>query len=917
MDRNLSGRWNFCTDENKVGIKEKWHLKSFSQTIHLPGTMEENGYGEVPAPSKKGLTHELEYSGWAWYQTRFSLSQWESAQCITFFMEKIPRDSFVWVDDKFYGTFNNLCTPHEYNLSGLTAGEHRLTVMIDNSNEVAGDELTSLKEEDDTIYNNVCIHLYTNFDSKIKNPSGGHGKYCFNGILGDIKLVFKPKFHILRANITPHLKNNSADITVNLINTDNVVGAASLDVFCDGDSIHKDIALTGEREQIETITLTFSKPIHAWDEFNPVCYTFYIQSTLNGVMDNQIIQCGLREITTDGHHIFINGNRLFIRATLEGDAYPLTGYEPLDKAFWTRAFTILKTYGLNGMRMHTFIPPRAAFEAAEELGFYLQIEIPGTSCPVKDEPEVVSEFLWSELKRALELYGNYACFMFMAMGNEQFIFDSDKEFLARHQKVIMEKVAYAQQADPRHLYSCTAHPYTDNRNDDFFVVATKGKHVLNGIRWGGPDPITTSRFNLEQPSTMVNFEQGILEIEKPSITHEVGQWAVYPNFAEMHKYTGVLKPKNYEMFASELEENGILHQNKDFVYNSGMLSTILYKEEIESALRTPDLSGFYLLDIHDYPGQGTSTVGLLDCFFDSKGLFTPEEFRQCCSPVVPLCSFERYTFVSGDEISLTPSVANYSNATVEGDMAISVTDESGKVVFSSRFNGTSPCGQLTVFEKQVFAPETDAAKKLTITFCVGDDSYKNAWNIWVYPKFLPQLDDGVHIVTSLDDATQQLLKQGERVLYVHPFGTHPENGVRGCFTTQFWNPFMKPQEALNGILCDPSHPLFKDFPTESYTNYQWWEIIMKSYPFYMDALPKEFFPIVQLVPGIKDNKKIGLIWECAVESGKLLVCTADLFNVTDRVAAKQLKYSILRYMNSNDFAPEATLSFELLQQVLR
>ena len=245
MDRNLSGRWNFCTDENKVGIKEKWHLKSFSQTIHLPGTMEENGYGEVPAPSKKGLTHELEYSGWAWYQTRFSLSQWESAQCITFFMEKIPRDSFVWVDDKFYGTFNNLCTPHEYNLSGLTAGEHRLTVMIDNSNEVAGDELTSLKEEDDTIYNNVCIHLYTNFDSKIKNPSGGHGKYCFNGILGDIKLVFKPKFHILRANITPHLKNNSADITVNLINTDNVVGAASLDVFCDGDSIHKDIALTG------------------------------------------------------------------------------------------------------------------------------------------------------------------------------------------------------------------------------------------------------------------------------------------------------------------------------------------------------------------------------------------------------------------------------------------------------------------------------------------------------------------------------------------------------------------------------------------------------------------------------------------------------------------------------------------------
>jgi len=528
----------------------------------------------------------------------------------------------------------------------------------------------------------------------------------------------------------------------------------------------------------------------------------------------------------------------------------------------------------------------------------------------------VTAYLWSELKRTLEQYGNYASFFFMAMGNEQLV-SNDEAFLKRHQALLMEKVAYAKEADPRHLYTCTAHPHTDGRNDDFYLVATKDELVLNGIRWGGPDPITTSRFGTQKPSTMVDFQEGVLRMDQPVITHEVGQWAVYPNFAEMPKYTGVLKPRNYEIFARELDKNGLLHQNADFVKNSGQLSLLLYKEEIESALRTPDLSGFELLDIHDYPGQGTSTVGILDCFFDSKGLITPENFRRFCEARVPLCSFEKYVYTSGETIQLTPMFANYSKAPVKGKAQLSVALKDGTILYQSCFEAEAPKGELTIWEKQQIKLTADKAAEAVIRLEICGTELINEWRIWIYPEEIPASVTEPIIITKLDEYAKQLLEEGKDLLYIHPYGAEPENGCQGSFTSQFWNPFMKPQKTQNGLMCDPNHPIFYDFPTDSHTNYQWWEILQKSYFMYLDEMPKDYFPIVQVIPGIKENRKMGLIWEGKVGKGRILICMADLLSTDKEPASKQLLYSIKKYMSSEKFEPKRELSFEVLKNTVR
>lgn len=919
MDINLAGRWKFKMDRDRQGVAEKWYLQDFTDTILIPGTMEESGYGDIPEEINiKDLNHTRFYRGWAWYQTEFILSEQDAEQSIELYLARVQWDSFIWVDGRYIGNQNSLATAHRYALKNLSAGTHRLVILLDNSNLKTGAQQPQTEEEQaDDQGRRLTLHLHTAGDSTKKLTCGIHmDHYAFNGIVGEAKLILRPTLRIARINVYPDIHRKTATVKLRLANEQGKTGEAKLSVACEHACGEACIRLTGEAEQTACVELAFGDKMRLWDEFDPYVYTFEAKLTAEDAGDVACVRCGLRELKAEGRHIFLNDHRLFFRATLEGAAFPYTGYMPMDEAFWLRAFRILKDYGLNGMRMHSFVPPRAAFEAAEKIGFYFQVELPGTSCPGKDEDPAVTQFLWNELKRTLDEYGNYACFFFMSMGNEQLI-ASDKDFLARHQKLLTEKVAYGQQTDPRHLYTCASHPHTNGRNDDYYVVATKDEIVMNGIRWGGPEPINTSRFSLLKPSTAVDYQEGVRRIDKPVITHEVGQWAVYPNFAEMPKYTGVLKPRNYELLQAQLKEHGILHQNSEFVAQSGQLSLLLYKEEIESALRTPDLSGFELLDIHDYPGQGTSTVGILDCFFDSKGLITPEGFRRFCAPVTPLCSFDRFVYLSGETMNVTPMVANYSKNDVRATGKLSIIAGDGSAAYEQTIEIDAPAGRLTKLPAISIPLTTKQATAVTLRFESEEAGLSNEWKIWVYPECLPQTDDAPTVVTSLDEETERLLKAGKDVLLIYPQGKTPENGCPGSVTTQFWNPFMKPQETRNGLMCDPVHPLFRCFPTDSHTNYQWWEILKNAYFMYMDELPLDFFPIVQVVPGIKDNRKIGLIWECKVENGRLLVCSADLRDTTGRPAARQLRYAIEKYMTGDAFNPQKELSLQALRATLR
>lgn len=128
---------------------------------------------------------------------------------------------------------------------------------------------------------------------------------------------------------------------------------------------------------------------------------------------------------------------------------------------------------------------------------------------------------------------------------------------------------------------------------------------------------------------------------------------------EIDKYTGTLLPLNFMAVMNDLAKKGRLEKAPLYLQASGELAAVLYKEEIERALKTPGISGFQLLDLHDFPGQGTALVGLLNAFWESKGIITGRAFREFCSPVVPLLSFPKAVYTQDEIFRAEIELCNY------------------------------------------------------------------------------------------------------------------------------------------------------------------------------------------------------------------------------------------------------------------
>ena len=123
-----------------------------------------------------------------------------------------------------------------------------------------------------------------------------------------------------------------------------------------------------------------------------------------------------------GTQFVVNGRKIFLRGTLECCIFPLTGYPPTDvRRRGSGSSASAKAHGLNHIRFHSWCPPEAAFAAADELGFYYQVEMRVLGQP-GEPPSATAGRSTSgstrEADRILKAYGNHPSFLLMAYGNE-------------------------------------------------------------------------------------------------------------------------------------------------------------------------------------------------------------------------------------------------------------------------------------------------------------------------------------------------------------------------------------------------------------------------------------------------------------------------------------------------------------------
>lgn len=772
---------------------------------------------------------------------------------------------------------------HHVKFNSLKPGKQTISIRIDNR-----------KKYDISV--NDMGHGYTN-----------ETQIMWNGIIGEITLTANDKLILEDIQVYPDINNNQIRVTGTIRNRGSeTVGKLQADVAdsqaMSQASFAREISLEEGDNAIDFLC-PMGNDVALWSELNPALYDLTINLKTTSSDISESVRFGMREISRDQSSLLLNNQKIFLRGTLECCIFPLTGHPPMQKAEWLKVFDTAREWGLNHLRFHSWCPPKAAFEVADSAGFYLQVELPLWSLTVGQDP-AMNNYLYAEADRIIKEYGNHPSFCFFSMGNE---LQPDFVFLRELMTDIRNK-------DPRHLYTTTSFTFEEGHgrwpepDDDFFIT----QWTKNG--WVRGQGI----FEMESPCFNKDYVDAVKGMEVPLITHEIGQYAVYPNLKEIDKYTGVLDPLNFKGVKKELEEKGLIDKADAYLNASGKLAALLYKEEIERALKTEGCSGFQLLDLHDFPGQGTALVGLLDAFWDSKGLIDASEFSQFCSPVVPLIRYPKAAYTSNETFLGSVEIANFgASALTNQTLHWNLKTAKGEILNEGTIDRVnSPIGNSgKVGEIAIPLHQTKEAEELLLTLSMANTNHLNSWRIWVYPETLSP-DKGEVIITTTVEETEKALRAGRKVLF-NP-GYETINGLEGKFLPVFWSPVHFPKQAGSmGLLCDPSHKVFEHFPTNIHTDWQWWHLLTASKTMVIDSLYREVEPLVECVDNFANNRRLATLFEATCGNGKLIVCSMDLQNDLDSIPEKrQLLHSILTYMNSSEFAPKKNLSTEKLSSLI-
>ena len=622
-----------------------------------------------------------------------------------------------------------------------------------------------------------------------------------------------------------------------------------------------------------------------WSEFTPTL--FNLQAQLAGFEDWKIASFGFREISTQGAQLILNGQKIFIRGTLECAIFPLTGHPPTDEDSWEQVIQAAKAHGLNLIRFHSWCPPEAAFRVADRLGFYLQVETcwANQSTTIGDG-KPVDGWVYSETERILKAYGNHPSFLFMLYGNEPGGKNANA-YLAKY-------VEYFKARDARRLWS-SGSGWPQLPENQFHLTPDPRIQA-----WGGG---LKSRINARAPETATDYREYIGQRAVPVISHEIGQWCVYPNFQEIPKYKGYLKPRNFEIFRDSLDAHGMGRLAQRFLLASGKLQALCYKEDIESALRTPGMGGFQLLDLHDFPGQGTALIGVLDPFWESKGYITPAEFRRFCNSTVPLARLRKRIFTTEEKLEADIEAAHFGpEPLLDASVSWELREDGGSTVEAGKLrNHDLPLGNgILLGSISLDLNKVPAPARYRLAVKIGPGSYvaahsrhkppafENDWDVWVYPASLPnEAGEGVMIAEELGEKAVAELNAGGKVLLLIPPGKvrgDSRGKVALGFSSIFWNTAWtgrQPPHTL-GILCDPKHAALTKFPTDYHSNWQWWYLVSRAGAMILDELPRELKPTVQVIDDWVTNRKLGLVFEAKVGSGKLMVCSIDLKTERER-----------------------------------
>ena len=872
--KDLSGTWR-VTGENLSG------------EVRLPGTLADAKLGrhmtaadwekDTFRPSKGALTREYQYRGKAVYEREITLTEEEARYPLELVLERVMGYSEVAIDGRTLGNCDSLAVEHVYPIpQELTkAGRHTIRLTLDNSNRYNFSE---------------WAHSY-----------GPVMQSVWHGVVGELAL--RRRSELRKARVFASWPTNGK-LVVEV--PDGFEECGNVKMWkCGSVEIWKWEHVKGlkpspYRKGFKLVELKLDREPEAWSEHHPNLYALELRDEENDFTHS--IRFGFRSVSAHDHAIWINGYKWFMRGNLDCCHFPLTGAPDTTKAWWRETFRRLRDEdGVNTIRFHSWTPPKAAFDVADEMGICLAVEagiwqdrwMKTYLCGSGGEMDA---FIQRELRAVLEARANSPAFISFAIGNE----------LTGDFKKMGEWMADCKAFDPSRLYFASANQYFINGVMQR-VTEVDDYHVIGG-KWRGR----------RVPFTDWDYEPVYAELKLPAVAHEIGQWPIYVDWEhELAKYTGVMRPYNLEHFRDVGVKAGTKSLWPRYCEVSAKLCRLMYKADVEGLMRTPSCAGLQLLSVQDFTGQFEAMIGWRDSFYDLKpSVKGMPPFRDVFNPVPHLARFEKYCWSVGETYKAKLVLRNiteqpipegtefgYSAAGVEGSLRLAKTIYPGDVG--------------VVGEVALPLAKEMAGKKFMLRFG------KNSWPFWVFEATgeMPVAQVGESnscsattgktpvIETSVFDEAVAALAKGGRVLYTGS----STSCVKSNFKPVYWSTghFKRAKGELSslGYMVRDGHPALRGFPTEDWADWQWYNLVEGGFKHGIDMLPAGCGHIVQPVPDLHYSTSIGMLFELKVGEGRLMVCG---LNLSDRKKPEvnAVRSSIISYMESGDFNPSAQIELE-------
>lgn len=920
----LTAIWRRALDPDDRGVAGRWYAKALPDAIPLPGSLEQRRIGnpvtlETPwtgdindrsfftAPDYARyrqpddlkvpffLQPDSWYRGAAWYQREIDVpADWRGKR-IELFLERPHWETRVWIGGRAIGRSDALHVPHVHDLGTLAPGRHRLTIRVDNR---------------------MIVEIGVNGHGVTDHTQGN-----WNGIAGRIELRAGEPAWIDRVDLLPALSTRTLTVRGSLRRLPSARAIPLAEIVFAGTTTRAAVTWRGEdgsfAAAIRPDPAHGAAALRTWDEFDPVLHDVAVRLPDGATWRGRF---GWRDLAATPGGFTMNGRPMMFRGTLECSVFPLTGHPATDLASWRRIMRRVKEYGLNHLRFHSYCPPEAAFDAADEAGVYMQVETVWANQSVEIGAGLpVDEWVYAETDRILAVHGNHPSFVLMTHGNEPGG-GKTKEGEAKRDAFLGAYVRHYRNSDARRLWT-SGSGWPEIGDNQYHITPTP--RVQN---WGEG---LASRINSKPPETQTDYRGFVAKYQAPVISHEIGQWCVYPDLNERRKYTGHLKAKNFDIFENRLRDSGLRGFAPEFLHASGRLQLLCYKEEIESALRTPRFGGFQLLGLQDFPGQGTALVGVVDPFWDDKGYVTGPEYRRFCTSTVPLARMPTRVASSGAAFVFTIDVAHFGAAPIEAAVIEwRVVGTDGAMLARGAFpERTVPLGNapLGLEASPTLAVSRASAARLIVSITrAGQLLAENDWDLWIYPATagdMPAAGGRVRHADRIDAAVLDHLAAGGDALIGLPgdrVANFAERPVLLGFSSIFWNTLWTERQGPTtlGILCDPSHAALEKFPTEAHSNWQWWYLLHRAGALRLDRLPPGVKPIVRVIDDWFTARPLGLVVEVAVGRGRAIICGFSVNgpDAQDPVS-RQFAASLHSYMTSARFSPDVQVSVDQLRSL--